>query len=86
MYSIVVSSDDGKAPARKVVLTGSDALKSRFETCSCPGTDPTSADLKEFRSFRCMLSEEQNAVVDEWQRVGIVSAKEKSIREKEGHH
>ena len=78
VYNTVEGSDDmtGRA-SRKVVLTGANALLSRFDKCSTPHKDPDSADLKVFRSFRWMLNEDQNARVDEWLRVAVLTAKDK---------
>ena len=78
VYNTVEGSEDmtGRA-SRKVVLTGANALLSRFDKCSAPHKDPDSADLKVSRTFRWMLNEDQNARVDEWLRVAVLIAKDK---------
>ena len=82
VYSTVAPSDDGKSAPRKVVLTGYDALNARFEKFVGGHSDPSSADLKEFRSYRWMLNEQQNTQVNEWQSAAVLSAKDKIQAEK----
>lgn len=61
--------------ARKA-LYGSEALLHRYHMCCVAQPRvPEACDLKEFRMFRWMLSGEENAQVQEWQREAVETSR-----------
>ena len=59
-------------------LFGAEAMRWRFDTCSCQQSGHQDAvDMKEFGTFRWMLSSDEAKKVAEWTRHVFVSSKEK---------
>lgn len=64
--------DEATGRVTRKALYGSEALKWRYDKCfQAQPQVPEACDLKEFRQFRWMLSNEENTQVQDWQRVAV---------------
>ena len=69
-----VMVDGGKAAVQQP-LYGADALRYRYDRCAAATGVRESADLREFRSFRWLLSEAEDAQFLNWERAAVHGAK-----------
>ena len=56
-------------------MFGAGAMKARFDKCEVHGAEPM--DLKEMRSFRWRLSDEEDALYEKWNTEAVLHSKEK---------